>query len=105
MSGTFQRPPREDYVRVTVECGGFTIEPAVEYQRGELFSLVAQSLRRAADGPWSSGECWDQMLVADVIAGRIAERWPDRAYFVEVWQNGTEGFAQVFQPYGVPRNQ
>jgi hypothetical protein len=25
-------------------------------------------------------------------------------HFVEVWQDGASGFAQVFQPFGVPRN-
>jgi hypothetical protein len=98
-----RRPPREDYVRVTVECEGFTLEPAVEYRRGEDFTSIATSLRRAADGPWSA--CTDQMLIADLVAYRIAERWPDRAYFVEVWQDGCEGFAQIFQPFGVPRNR
>jgi hypothetical protein len=46
----------------------------------------------------------DAMDAARRIMRHIVKAWPDRAYFVEVWQEGREGFAQVFQPFGVPRN-
>jgi hypothetical protein len=47
----------------------------------------------------------DSMAVCERIGDAISEVFPDRAYFVEVWQNGRRGFAQVFQPFGVPRNR
>lgn len=42
---------------------------------------------------------------AQLIGLAMRVIWPDRAYFVEVWQEGRRGFAQVFQPFGVPRNR
>lgn len=60
MSGTFQRPPRETYVRTyrPTNHGMFSVEPGVEFRDGD---------------------------------------------FVEV--HGPMGWIQIFQPYGVPRNQ
>lgn len=128
---TFDRPPREDYVRATVDAHGYTLEPAVEFRAGDGFEKIAYllrtSARRIAHGAWNStidshasefvaiapgrqGE-WirelmpDSMSIAKALGEEIAKRWPDRAYFVEVWQDGREGFAQVFQPFGLPRNR
>jgi hypothetical protein len=99
---SFVRPPREDYVRVTSEHDGWTCEPAVEYRDGDSFSGLAAALKQLMEGvTWTS----DAIARARVIAKLIEIRWPDRAYFVEVWQDGQEGFAQVFQPFGVPRNR
>lgn len=97
------RPPREDYVRTTREADGFTLEPAVEYRDGDDFrELVYELTSIAINAGFAKHR--DHMACARDCARRITERWPDRAYFVEVWQEGREGFAQVFQPYGVPRN-
>lgn len=98
-----QRPPREDYVRITREAHGYVIEPAVEYRDGDDFQYVARELEIAVLD-WARN-LTDQMAAARAVAKGIQHRWPDRAYFVEVWQDGREGFAQVFQPYGVPRNR
>lgn len=111
------RPPREDYVRCSVDCNGFTCEPAVEHRDVDRFHLVVESLSGIAQAAYHAllDEEWrkpagyrslrlDPMAVAKAIGTGIANRWPDRAYFVEVWQDGREGFAQVFQPFGVPRN-
>lgn len=99
---SFDRPPREDYVRVTVEHSGWTIEPAVEWREGDAFADVAEWLELCATLQGSSDR--DMMATAHLIGRRIAEYWPGRAYFVEVWQSGSRGFAQTFQPFGVPRN-
>lgn len=122
-------PPREDYVRVTVTALGYTFEPAVEYRDGDQFWRIASKLRArahhvadfltktATEEVYADFEARpvtaariadrqpDSMVAARKVAGLIAEAWPDRAYFVEVWQEGREGFAQVFQPFGVPRNR
>lgn len=98
------RPPREDYVRVTREADGFTLEPALEYREGDSFSFIAQELSHIAIDAGFAKHC-DQMACAQDAVRRIRARWPDRAYFVEVWQDGREGFAQIFQPFGVPRNR
>jgi hypothetical protein len=120
------RPPREDYVRCSVTAVGYTFEPAVEYRDGDNFFRMLRRLKhfahdfahRALDEvqrDWSSFDAMptaydildrlpDPMATAREIGKRISTEWPDRAYFVEVWQQGREGFAQVFQPFGVPRN-
>jgi hypothetical protein len=123
-----RRPPREDYVRVTVSALGYTFEPAVEYRDGDLFGRVGYKLRSCAHNVAhdlmrkTTEEVYadfdarptpeliierspDAMAACRAVAARIADIWPDRAYFVEVWQEGREGFAQVFQPFGVPRNR
>jgi hypothetical protein len=98
------RPPREDYVRITLDWYGFTIEPAVEYRDGDSFGFLAAQLKCGVkDYGWDKSH--DPMEVAMTVARGIEVSWPDRAYFVEVWQEGAEGFAQVFQPFGVPRNR
>jgi hypothetical protein len=95
------RPAREDYVRVTVTRDGWTFEPAIEYRDGESFDDFATALKEMTHAiTWTD----DPMARARVLGKLMSIRWPDRAYFVEVWQEGREGFAQVFQPFGVPRN-
>ena len=42
---TFDRPPEESYVRVTVSHGGYTFEPALEWRDGDHFELRAQQLK------------------------------------------------------------
>lgn len=108
---TFDRPPRESYVRVTREVSGFTLEPAVEYRDGDDYHAITQKPYAICDGivrglrqPMPRNGL-DAMDVAKSVADTIATGWPGRAYFVEVWQDGTEGFAQVFQPFGLPRNR
>lgn len=100
---TLDRPPREDYVRVTLERDGFTMEPAVEYRDGDDFEELAAALEWAAVTNIWPGD--SQMKSAKNVAKAIVARWPDRAYFVEVWQHGKRGFAQCVQPFGFPRNR
>lgn len=103
----FHRPPLERYVRATVEHGGCTFEPAVEWREGDDFDGVAKwledSVHLAADAVHAKPR--DQMQLAEDVGRLIARRFEDRAYFVEVWQEGRRGFAQVFQPFGVPRHR
>lgn len=105
------RPQREDYVRVTTEQYGFTLEPAVEYRAGDSFDELATILENNIH-IWLDVTAWvdrreprpDAMAAAHRVADGIRQWWPDRAYFVEVWQHDERGFAQVFQPFGLPRN-
>ena len=99
------RPPREDYVRVTFSAHGCTFEPALEFRDGDDFATLADKLEDVATDVVAFEMPRDQMAAAKRIAERIGVTWNDRAYFVEVWQEGKRGFAQVFQPYGVPRNR
>ncbi len=95
------RPDLEHYVRATVERGAFTCEPAVEYRDGDDFDAVVVELRALADAIYESD---DAMRAARAVGAAIGARWTDRAYFVEVWAGDDRGFAQVFQPFGVPRD-
>jgi hypothetical protein len=99
----FHRPPVEKYVRVTIESRGFTLEPAVEWREGDDFDRATAVLESIGEAASAIG--WPhQMKAAEECGRRIATHFPDRAYFVEVWHGERKGFAQVFQPYGVPRN-
>jgi hypothetical protein len=97
-------------VRVTVELDGWTVEPAVEYRAGDDFATAAAVLSGAVIAVHAMARIESRMVevgqmeLAERIGAQMARLWPDRAYFVEVWQHGAEGFAQVFQPFGVPRN-
>lgn len=98
------RPPREKYTRCTVEAHGYTLEPAVEWRPGDDFADVVSALSDIARHVAKIHTATDAEVVSERMATLIARQWPDRAYFVEVWQDGVAGFAQIFQPFGVPRN-
>ena len=100
------RPPREKYVRTTVEANGFTLEPAIEWRDGDVFEVDERIIRGLACDATRGlvVSTPDAADVAETCARLLAARWPDRAYFVEVWQDGKSGFAQIFQPFGLPRN-
>jgi hypothetical protein len=100
---TFNRPPWESYIRTTVGYAGFTVEPGIEYRSADDFDYVVQELGHVVRD-WCR-ETRGPIINAESIGKGLAHRWPDRAYFVEVWQTGRNGWAQVFQPYGVPRNR
>lgn len=103
----FDRPPIEKYVRTTVTEHGYTLEPAVEWRDGDSFAHIVELLAAIAGAVAGASRHVgdDAMECAIDLGGTIAVRWPDRAYFVEVWQEGQSGFAQVFQPFGIPRNR
>lgn len=45
----------------------------------------------------------DEMDIAGLVEYRIKQRWPGRAYFIEVCNSeGENDWVQLFQPYGVP---
>lgn len=97
-------PPRESYVRHSIEHGPYTLEPAVEWRWGDSFHDVATKLELLATGA-KLDAVTDPMTVAVRVAEGIKALWPDRAYFVEVWENDRPGFAQIVQPYGLPRDR
>lgn len=97
------RPPQEDYVRVSIEIDGYTLEPAVEYRDGDDFDHLARMLELFAQ--WSVLAKLDRMKTAKLVGKHTEAQWPDRAWFCEVWQHGKRGFAQSVQPFGFPRNR
>lgn len=104
--GGFIRPPVEKYVRTSIEFGGYTSEPAVEWRDGDDWAVMISHLEDIAHRVFVSHHPpRHQMDAARQLGAGMAQRWPGRAYFVEVWQEGKSGFAQIFQPFGVPRNR
>jgi hypothetical protein len=101
---TFDRPPVERYVRVTIDFGGYTYEPAVEWRDGDGFYEMTERLDAIARDPDRPTRGSDSMEQAELIGLALRGTWPDRAYFVEVWHGEKNGFAQIYQPFGVPRN-
>lgn len=65
-----------------------------------MVSLII-SLKDIADAAHLLGH-GDWFIKAQRMEGRIQERWPGRAYFIEVG-NDSEGWVQLFQPYDLPR--
>lgn len=101
---TFDRPPVEEYVRCSFQFGKILFEPAIQWCEGDVFAELVDELRRVVH-EGTRAHLTDPMTAAKQARLCIATRWPTRAYFVEVWEDGEEGFAQVFQPFGVPRNR
>lgn len=99
------RPPREVYVRASrPTTGGAVVEPGVEYREGDSFSVVEDALRDILFRSDPGNDEHDPVRIATPVESAIRERWPDRAYFVEV-HDPRGGWLQIFQPFGVPRNE
>lgn len=100
----FVRPPREAYVRTSRPCErvNVTVEPGVEFREGDNFDEMTEQLGTmlVVHDP---GLLIDPVKIAEPIERAIAATWPGRAYFIEV--HGAGGWYQVFQPFGVPRNE
>lgn len=102
--GATTRPPREAYVRVSRPCAGSGdfVEPGVEFRDGDSFSEMSFELYDLCFRNDISGRDDDPLVMAKTVEKAIISRWPDRAYFVEV--HSGQGWIQIFQPFGVPRN-
>jgi len=96
------RPPVEEYTRCSVQTATHCAEPAVEWREGDVFDDVVSLLEGLARFRIASNQGKDPRTVAKAIAGAIAALWPDRAYYVELWEEGRAGYAQVVQQYPMP---
>lgn len=97
------RPPREVYVRTArPTVNGILVEPGVEYREGDEFAAIEQALTAILVEHDPGSDETDPVRIAAPVEAAIRVRWPDRAYFIEVY--GTGGWIQIFQPFGVPRN-
>ena len=103
------RPQREAYARGVMQCGTLELVAGLEYRAGagESFTVLRDELRTLlgfiALGLVATDGRLDEDALAMAAELAIRGRWPDRAYFIEVG-NDTEGWIQIFQPYGVPRS-
>lgn len=101
---TLDRPPRETYVRTSrasAACGRM-VEPGVEFRTGDDFAAMTSALYDICYR-LDAGDARSINDDAEVVARVIAETWPGRAYFVEVHSH--DGWIQIFQPFGIPRNR
>lgn len=94
---------RERYVRIAVGLPGeMEICPGLEWRdddqpedlRVALERLVLLELVKG-----DSREPWSRTALR--IESAMRERWPDRAYFLEVGRD--DRWVQIFQPFGLPR--
>ena len=100
------RPPVEVYARATLNGpAGLTIEPGLEWRRGEDLGRLSAQLRLvAADAARLPSDGDRYRTLNDDMRGAIERLWPGRAWFVEI--HGADGqWTQQYQPYGVPRNR
>lgn len=105
------RPSVERYVRCSFEIDGeLTVEPGLEHRRGDAWLAprlreVAETAARTARRELAPVDGWredDMFTLADHLEYAIGATWPGRAWFAEV--HHASGWIQIFQPYGVPRN-
>ncbi len=98
------KPPREAYVRATVELAGVEVITGVELRPDdsfdELLSLSKLVSLGAYEAARADGRSSNVTRLACYVENALIARFPDRAYFIEVC-GGTErdGWVQIFQPW------
>jgi hypothetical protein len=97
------RPAREAYVRGICTWQELEIIAGVELRDGDHFASMRNNIRRVVGFALSESPVVEEKALAECLEVILRERWPDRAYFIEVG-NDREGFIQIFQPFGVPRD-
>lgn len=98
---SFVRPEREKYVRASRSVNGWTVEPGIEWRAGDDFEFMTGMLQDVCERTHQIG-AYSANGISETVAELIETVWPDRAYFVEV--HNDDGWIQVFQPFGIPRN-
>lgn len=103
-----RRPPVERYARTSFAAGSLTIEPGLEYERGEDAQGLSRQLRDVASAAVNEVRIPIERIPFDYLATMIERaiiaQWPTRAYFIEV-HDDAGCWTQIFQPFGVPRNE
>lgn len=97
-----RRPPREAYVRVEVEWEGMNVTPGLELRPSDRAEDLITELHHLLDE--QHGPHLTALEAALEVEHRILLAFPGRAYFVEVYPPGDDGWIQIFQPFGIPRN-
>lgn len=98
-------PARESYTRCAVVLGEYQVDFGLEWREGDELPAIRHVLRRLAEA--HRRRSWpDVMVLSHALGDAIDAEWPGRAFFVEV--SGGDGYGewtQVFQPYGLPREE
>lgn len=109
------RLPIESYLRATIAIPGGSIEAGLQrrpgeplrWLRGRLHDVIAERSLMLNGEPLNENN--GQRLTDDLDIV-MAETWPERAWFVELWLAGDgdgdgEALTQVYAPYGMPRSR
>ena len=97
---------RERYVRAVVKAGDVELIAGLAFRNGERIDIIRLCLRnlmREELAKMPDGLSQDDWKIAENIERRVARLWPGRPFFLECgYQAETEGWVQVFEPYGAP---
>lgn len=93
---------REAYARGAAEVAGVECTPGLELREGDDAEELCQEVQRVAK---TALEMWGghHINVCSFVERYFTAYYPDRAYFVETEEEGRG--VQVFQPYGLPREE
>ncbi len=103
---TAQRPPIERYLRCTVTFGCWTVEPGLQYERGDQLAPLLLQLQSVICEAWKAAaptSIDDVPKFNDAVEQLVIRLWPGRAWFLEV-HHAIAGWTQIYQPYGIPRS-
>jgi hypothetical protein len=99
----------EYYLMVTVDIPGGTLTAGLQRSPGEPLPIIRAELRRVTtdaalilNGDSITDDTAAPLI--DAVAARLTATWPDRAWFLEVW-DAVEELAQTYSPFGRPRHQ
>lgn len=95
--------PVERYARASVAIAMGSIEVGVQWlapATREADRNMARTIIESAEDALGAGATADALT--DEIERRFSATWPDRGWFIEVW-NEREALTQVYAPCGMPR--
>jgi hypothetical protein len=98
------RPGIERYVRSVVQLiPGIEVSAGLEYRpETDRFLLLRLALQDAIQTAYRKE--YNLLTIDHMIAGvekEVSQRWPDRAFFVELGDPNGDSYTQIFQPYPI----
>lgn len=92
------RDTREVYIRATLDLeSNVKCEVGLELRGDDIYEILLGNLERLIS------HHKEPLAAAEEIEREIKAVWPDRAYFIEIWNEGQNGWIQIFVPFGLPR--
>jgi hypothetical protein len=90
----------ERYVKIEMDARyGRWVSIGLEYRDGDDILPLRLAMRACV---WDVGE-HDEMAHAQEIGHALRYAWPGRAFFVELGSRESNDHVQVYQPWGMPR--
>jgi hypothetical protein len=96
--------PIEHYVRASVDIALGSVEVGVQWfnpATRDIDRNTARAIIESVDDSLGASATADSLT--DEIERRFILNWPDRGWFIEVW-NKHEALTQVYAPCGMPRS-